>query len=1079
MNPFFDKQVILDAHSNAKKVTIFACAPLLLAQGPHYDKFKSEAGTKIDGETIEIFNISPDAHLEVYADKLLLFGNMKLPGRNVTLVARFLDCLTNSTNDPKTRIGPPLIDVSGTDGPPPNFPDGVPRGQPRKNDPNNLDGKVVFGKEGARGEAHRIQPFPHWRDVDTPGQPGQGRRQNLAFDPAMDGEEGAPGAPGGHAGSITILASAITVDGARVLPPNAMSSACCLRLTANGGRGGNGDRGQAGGWGARGGFGAWYRPGLGALGAGWTVATDGGRGGDGGNGGKGGTGGRGGDSGTIVILGRPAAERMTVWCRAENKPGVPGNPGPGGYHGWKGTGGDGGKGCKPVEGLFNLSPDVPDGKKGSDGVDGQDGREGDPGTAGKQNATKLEFGAQEPNLSNALSQAIRVNLLDLMTQRARAAYLSIDKFDDDNDPAWKSLGENLKWIKQRIDAFPLMRAGESCQGEHTLAQRLSGVVNSMIINSGNRRDYFGKGKLFRPALTLEAYNNTLTKSLECLSQLEKKRESLIKELKDNEIAIAELQDIKHEADAVEAYLKSKLAGVKSDRNACRQKLVSSDQRLAEFKEPLQKELLNFEENGVLRGFGVDAGKLLNALTQIVFLGAPVERTPMGAYQLSPTHAGTSAAMTAIQIADLIDSGNKHILTDSGEPVDKRYVIKQLARTGKSLSTTLSEWTADGMVAANKDGISQLLFSRDELDNSLSEFTKIPGASVVRMRLDTYIDQVELHNKLISSYNETLLKEFSVIAEIQRAEEHRRQVDTSLLQTQKPGLSMIAYWASGVCEMIKANCLEQLYMAHRAEAFWAARRYSGVGALVPGSTIEVLDVSTLTAAQNQVSSNILQHLSEALATKSRFPVSQDVKETGVLVVLTKDTHPELFEYFAKCVVKKVGDTSDPSQIEFSFELPVVTKETKAPQAFHGMLDVRLTKVRPYLVGMETRSDHMVTIIHTGDELIQPTDDEAVRFDYDPRPISFVYSPGPIWSTKSETELALNWRETLASAHIRAGGELDFPKKSETQVLRKAAYAPIGPFTSWNIIIKYSDYVDLDITHLKAVVIDFHGFFRPAI
>jgi hypothetical protein len=329
-NPFFDKQVVLDTQSNLKKVVINAAAPLVLAQGSYYDKFRAETGGMIDGQAVEVFKVSSDAHLEVCADELSLFGEIKIPGRNVALVARTLHCLRKATNE-SVQIEAPLIDVSGADGPPAKLPYGAPAGQPKRNDPSNFSGKVSRGKDGNGGVANRIEPFPDKHHVNTPGQPGQGRQKDVPFDNVMDGEEGEPGAPGGHAGSIVILASAITIDRVRSLPPGQGSTDTCLRLRANGGKGGEGDKGQAGAGGGQGGPGASYKSGLGFASQGWSKPTDGGNGGDGGNGILDGPGG---SPGVGVVGGAPGkGGSLGTGPDANGQPGGPGTKGGDGVNG--------------------------------------------------------------------------------------------------------------------------------------------------------------------------------------------------------------------------------------------------------------------------------------------------------------------------------------------------------------------------------------------------------------------------------------------------------------------------------------------------------------------------------------------------------------------------------------------------------------------------------------------------------------------------------------------------------------------------------------------------------------------------
>ncbi|MEI4920899.1 hypothetical protein Q8G81_35675, partial [Klebsiella pneumoniae] len=65
-------------------------------------------------------------------------------------------------------------------------------------------------------------------------------------------------------------------------------------------------------------------------------------------------------------------------------------------------------------------------------------------------------------------------------------------------------------------------------------------------------------------------------------------------------------------------------------------------------------------------------------------------------------------------------------------------------------------------------------------------------------------------------------------------------------------------------------------------------------------------------------------------------------------------------------------------------------------FAAKADVRLTKVRPYLIGLKATADHRLTIAHSGEETIQSQEDEALTFIHAPRPIPFQYSPDEKWT-----------------------------------------------------------------------------------
>ena len=262
--------------------------------------------------------------LEVYADDLTIEGNLKFPGRSVTIVSRVLHGKVLPGKEA-------TISVSGLDGAAP--PDKLKVGE---SPPNSGKKKLSVGPTGNPGVIKVWYPYPASGVSDEPGGDAPDGDPD-----EMNGEPGQQGAPGMPGGSITIVCN--DIEG-------------YVLLRAQGGKGGKGQDGQDGAKGGTGGAGADATTG-GFMNKGWGLATGGGKGGKGGKGGNGGRAGDGGEPGTILTYARNSREKLgDNWqiIAGQAHPYNPfpsssdsGSAGGGGRKGIGGAPGDGGAGGRP------------------------------------------------------------------------------------------------------------------------------------------------------------------------------------------------------------------------------------------------------------------------------------------------------------------------------------------------------------------------------------------------------------------------------------------------------------------------------------------------------------------------------------------------------------------------------------------------------------------------------------------------------------------------------------------------------------------------------------------------------------
>jgi hypothetical protein len=223
--------------------------------------------------------------------------------------------------------------------------------------------------------------------------------------------------------------------------------------------------------------------------------------------------------------------------------------------------------------------------------------------------------------------------------------------------------------------------------------------------------------------------------------------------------------------------------------------------------------------------------------------------------------------------------------------------------------------------------------------------------------------------------------------------------------------------------------------------------------------------------------------------------------GFLVVLTNKTHHDFFI-----------DLWESGEAEF--ELEPATRKSVAPRwslaptkaawcgskrpnfastlenPFHGKADVRLTKVRVWLLGKENKLDHKVTLVQLGDEQFRRPDDTpypkrlkpAEEKDQDKRTPEYIMHE-PVQIPFSYNAKGLRYDGTtgtftpgtlFGNTVGSEDGDLRFPKDGISNLPLAGEYAPVGPFGKWRLIVRKDDNPRLNLSDVSAIVIDFHGF-----
>jgi len=314
------------------------------------------------------------------------------------------------------------------------------------------------------------------------------------------------------------------------------------------------------------------------------------------------------------------------------------------------------------------------------------------------------------------------------------------------------------------------------------------------------------------------------------------------------------------------------------------------------------------------------------------------------------------------------------------------------------------------------------------------------------------------------------------------------------------------FVSGLYERAKEGCIRNLYHACRAYAFWGLQPYSRFFEVI-GRSPGAINATQLEAAEPQLTSQLLSALEVAGGAPQVFPASEAGGESslGQGVVLTEAVHKAFFaalrsrghaefelEPATRASTAPPSDFAPTTAAWSGTERPEEARSL--PNPFHGKADVRLTKVRTWMVGMKVKpgGNHTIELVHLGQAQFRKPDDtpypertepaherdpdrrkseyvlhevKSIPFSYDPAglgydPVKETFTPGKLFG----------------NVHGTTDGNITPERGSGVGLPGKGKYAPIGPFGKWQLVVRKRDNTDLDLSKLTMVVIDFHGYFR---
>ncbi|MBV9672709.1 MAG: collagen-like protein, partial [Verrucomicrobia bacterium] len=716
------------------------------------------------------------------------------------------------------------------------------------------------------------------------------------------------------------------------------------------------------------------------------------------------------------------------------------------------------------------------------------------GALDNQKLVLLAFGpGGRFNIGESLSLVKNHLLMDDEEQKDFVRYAGLCTHYTD---PWTSVGDRLVWVTKLLTAAS--QAGEDSQKE--LATLLYRPALMALNNHQDGLDFFGRSESYTPKLSFDTLETSLTASLDSLKTIEVAKNNYFKALRENKNDTNDLDAAITMTGSQISVLSTRKSALKKNLDETIDKIKVWDKQLkGKEQKDLPDKMRKFEEQ-IKSAFGLSWQTFFNCLGMLSFMNVNEPRSAINTLTKVGGYA-SAGAMAASQLGAMITEGVDKVLNDAGEPVNKNYVLTEV-EVIKGDIRLYSEFKKRENGFLQADSSKRLVVEIDRFRSLCKQFYRsAPAAEELRKELDGFIEMITKRNLEIDYFNSLLVGIRQLAGEIGTLELQAGTLKGKLTKISNPGLPAMASFVSGLYERAKATCISDLYNAFRAKAFWALEPYSGFYDLL-GSSPGALTHATLQGYKTQLLADLMAALETARATPNVFPKKED--SMGEVIVLTPNSHEQFFKDLlaqswaefelnpaTKASTEPLPTYSPTTAAWCGTERPIYAPN--APNPFHGKPNVRLTKVRTWMVGMTTgNTAHEVTTTHLGQEQFRTKADvpypartvpagepdlnkrNAEYVQHKATPISVKYDPTDLRYDPAKSVKEAFTPGSFTSKWLTASkdGDLGFPSSGLAALPSKAEYAPIGPFGKWRVDVSGNG--GLDLKGLTAVIIEMHGF-----
>lgn len=672
--------------------------------------------------------------------------------------------------------------------------------------------------------------------------------------------------------------------------------------------------------------------------------------------------------------------------------------------------------------------DITGGDYGTYGSGSPNGKNGVPGKNGTK--TIVLFGKPKDLLTQHFKPffLIHPSQCARLLDKIRLMYLALNPITDPSSVS--NLMILLLRLKARTDLFVAAKDSSDLVKYYHKHELQYGAVKSVeqfrSINTQTQRylaqlksgqDSFGYDANHVPLASFNFYKNLLSKLIKDFKPIEDNYQNYFTALKDNTATMEHIKSARSQYGATKNQAESQLHLLKPVFQKIVTIIDSYQTILPPLKQKLEDELKSFQTE-IQNHFDFNFDTFIQSLTSLAF-------------------APESKFMLLTQASNFLYQSTTEVTNDIGIPVKKSYLIDQIKAVKSDVKSITEGFKSlnNGTLQPDDPGASKLVAEQQQYMKFISQFKNQFGSELksVKTAFNNYISKIQDRNNHILNYNSAVILAARYHQNIQEITARVNALNDKALATMQPDLPDLVSFVSRLYYTARNQIMENLDLTARAYRFWALSDRNLISEVYGSKAPPQINYGVLASANLTILNNYSDAVNNFGTNHSIFPANSSSQGLQVKI---PDDQVGLVPYTHMLIVK----------------LPVVTPSTKRTESvFAGMANVRISSVRVWVEGVTTSNNHLqIRITQLGHEQIVSPDGTHFTFSHEPIFKLFKYE----MLTKAIIEVA------------NFGIQQDDGESSET-------YAAIGPFASWQIEILDQDNLDLDLSGIASVTLEFHG------
>ena len=416
-------------------------------------------------------------------------------------------------------------------------------------------------------------------------------------------------------------------------------------------------------------------------------------------------------------------------------------------------------------------------------------------------------------------------------------------------------------------------------------------------------------------------------------------------------------------------------------------------------------------------------------------------------------AVAGGAMLVSQAGELMAKAMDNVVTDTGESVNKKYIIRGVKTLTAKLPTIENlKQERSGLISQDPNAEVRLLATREQLNSILENFyEQSANARNISQTLDAYVDAVQARNAKVDEWNQLLALYAYCGAESKKADAQSAEVEET--KSNDPGLVAMARFSTALNRHALEDYIKRLYEAGWVCSLRTLRNFDPLASLSEIASESNADIGFLNS--DILAKAVNDYIGAVLSSTTTISDLSDMPQ--IELTLTPKTHPLVFALLRKGKAASFQiPATDPRAVQPGAKPPADPEEpTAQSNVFALKADVRLTHIKPRVFLEKDNelsslcSRYTIQLSHSGRETFYLDDGLKVLLNHDPMEKSFEYSEGSGNPDKGK----------LSSEHS----------------------GMIGPFCSWEISIPENGIVykpgtkeqDKNLEKIQSIKIVFEG------